>query len=63
MGRRGALVVDGDCEATAYPGPLRIEAVDPTGAGDAFAAKALAVPLSVGLSLRMRPGARASSPH
>lgn len=49
MGSDGVLVVD-DSGATAVPA-LKVSAVDPTGAGDAFTA-ALAVFLSVGLKIR-----------
>jgi ribokinase len=45
MGSRGALLVDG--EGTAHIPAIKVDAVDPTGAGDAFAA-ALAVSLATG---------------
>jgi ribokinase len=53
MGSRGAFVVDDD-GATLIP-PHHVEAVDPTGAGDAFTA-ALAVGWAGGASLRVAAG-------
>ncbi len=49
LGERGALVVDGD--AVEHVPPVRVDAVDPTGAGDAFIGS-LAVYVAEGLSLR-----------
>jgi ribokinase len=49
LGERGALVVDGD--TVEHVPPVGVEAVDPTGAGDAFIGS-LAVYLGEGLPLR-----------
>jgi ribokinase len=49
LGERGALVVDGD--AVEHVPAVKVEAVDPTGAGDAFIGS-LAVYAAEGLSLR-----------
>lgn len=73
LGREGALLIEGD-ETRRFPAPA-VEAVDPTGAGDAFCA-ALAVSLSRGGGLAeaveravvagalaaTRPGAQAAMP-